>query len=420
MKVALAQTKPKLCLTEEAFVDVIDEIVGDIVREEKPDLIVFPESLGLWLCMMNSKSWWKKLVSKFLPSHRVKASWLRWALNTHWGDFKGGDPDVQEQTISTLQFSRGYKPKGVLAASNGRLTSLASVPEYSSELLPGSKTVNVGNWFLRKVEGVAQWFFKSVRLEWVAMKMRSQEQKDAYFKAFSKAAHKYGVTIQAGTIFEAREDGVYNVAHTFSCQGFFEVQEGGTHVSQIFSRGGFLLASQEKIHPIPFENFIGVEPGSGLTTFLVPGERGGELELTKVGVAICADVNFPDDVVSDLVRMGVKFICCPSGGLVPSHAWQWNFNREIGIANLARSLEENVIIGRVYNAGDLIPNALMFQGRSAITGPQHLGEPADEIHKGVLAIVPMKNMTKADTIRFEVPDYDTGRVVSDWRKPILT
>ena len=395
MKVALAQTKPQLCLSEEAFVDAIDDVVGEIVREDKPDLIVFPESLGLWICMMNSKSWWKKLISKFLPSHRVKASWLRWALNTHWDNFRVGDPDVQEQSISTLQFSRGYEPRGVLAASGGRLQSLASVPEYSAALLPGSKKVNVGNWILRRLEGVVQWIFKGVRLEWVAMKMRSQEQREAYIKAFSSASEKYDVTIQAGTIFEVRKDGVYNVAH-------------------VFSRLGNLIASQEKIHPIPFENFIGVEAGSGLTTFAVPW---GNNQRTVVGIAICADVNFQDDVVEDLVNMGAEFICCPSGGLVPSHAWQWKFDREIGIANLARSLEEGVIIGRVYNAGDLIPNALMFQGRSAITGPPRLGEPADKIHRGVLAIVPMEDLTKKHTIRFEVPDYETGR--SDWRKPVL-
>ena len=58
---------------------------------------------------------------------------------------------------------------------------------------------------------------------------------------------------------------------------------------------------------------------------------------------------------------------CPSGGMVPYHGWKWDFERDIKNAHWARSQEEDVVIVRPYNAGDLIPDALMFQGRSSVT-----------------------------------------------------
>jgi len=196
-----------------------------------------------------------------------------------------------------------------------------------------------------------------LRLRFVAVMMRSKEQLDTYTRAFSAAAVGHGVTIQAGSIFVMQDDGrVKNVAF-------------------VFGPDGEVIARQEKLHPIPFEDLIGITGGSLTETFEVSG--------VKCGIAICADVNFRDDHVAHLVERGCRFVCCPSGGILPGGWWKWEFDREVARAHLARSLETGVTIGRCYNAGDLIPGVLQFQGRSSFTGSR-AGSPDGT---GLIAIV---------------------------------
>lgn len=335
MRVVAYQAKPKLCLSKESFVDEIDRIVGELKREYSPDLIVFPEALGLWMCMLRSATLLSRIFSVFLPGHSTAAGIALSGVRGKWDD------DVSEGVSSVIQFVRPRRNE-IISSMRVPSSLLGGLKEY--DIL---KVRSTDEYEPSLIERVSTWLFKNLKLKMIGMKLRSEEQFSAYIEAFSSAAKKHSVVIQAGSIFSIRGNKMFNIAHTFD--------ENGVEVSQ-----------QEKIHPIAFEGMIGIEKGTNISTFTVKG--------VKCGVAICADVNFKDDHVKALADLGCKVICCPSGGIVPNHMWKFNFDRDVASCHLARSQETGTVIFRTYNAGDLIPGILMFQGRSSITAPEEMAE----------------------------------------------
>ena len=51
MKIVVLQIKPKLCMDKEEFYQAIEEGVQKALQFN-PEIIVFPEALGLWMSMM--------------------------------------------------------------------------------------------------------------------------------------------------------------------------------------------------------------------------------------------------------------------------------------------------------------------------------------------------------------------------------
>lgn len=360
MKVAVLQARPKLCWSKAEFVSEIDRIVEETCLSHRPDLIVFPECMGLWLIGMEATTKWRGLWARLLPGHRAQAERVRACIATPW------DQATYYETAVNLQFSRPPRRPVSAASSSGLLTS---IPEYSSISVSSASTGS--SRFRMAVERAAEWVFNHLPLRFIAKRLRSQDEFEAYREAFSSAARKHSVHVQAGSIFVLVGDGVKNQAFVYGPDG-----------SQV--------AMQEKIHPIPFETMIGVLPGSGTETFDVAGVR--------CGIAVCYDANFSMDHVDRLAKKGCRFICCPSGGIVPSHLWRWNYEIDIKDATWARSQESGVWIGRSYNAGDLIEHVLMFQGRSSITAP--IGETSDG--SGLVALVPEEDFLGSHTLACEV------------------
>ena len=359
MKVLVYQAKPRLCLTAEEFMVTIDDIVRRLKKEYDPDLIIFPECLGLWMCLMQPVSFLSRFFSRFLPKHSSAARVAIAGIDGGWSD------DVAERMAASIQFARPVG-LGVSAASDSSL--LGSVRGYemlrASIASEDSSRARAG-W----MERAAEWVFDHLRLRFIGMRMRSDEQFEAYHDAFAMAAARHWVAIQAGSIFVFKDGRLLNIAYSFG-------------------NNGLLAAEQQKIHPIPFEGMLGVEGGAGATSFMVKD--------VKCGVAICADVNFKDDHVKTLADLGCKVVCCPSGGIVPNHLWKFDFEKDVAACHLARSQETGTIIFRSYNAGDLIPGVLMFQGRSTITAPKEIDED------GLVAIVPSSAFRNEAVLVYDV------------------
>lgn len=360
MKVAVLQASPRLCWSKAEFVAEIDRIVGETCLSHHPDLIVFPECMGLWLVGMEATTKWRRMWARLLPGHRAQAERVRACIAGPW------DQAEYYETAVNLQFSRPPTRPVSAASSSGLLSSL---PEYSS--LSVSASADRSSRFRRVIERAAEWLFNHMPLRFIAKQLRSKDELEAYREAFSSAASKHSVHVQAGSIFVLVGGGVKNRAFVYGPDG-----------SQV--------AMQEKIHPIAFETMIGVLPGTGAETFDVDGVR--------CGIAICYDANFPKDHIQRLADLGCRFICCPSGGIVPSHLWRWSYEIDIKEATWARSQESGVWIGRSYNAGDLIEHVLMFQGRSSITAP--VGETSDG--SGLVALVPEEDFLGSHTLSCEV------------------
>jgi len=340
MKIAVYQARPRLCLSPDDFIKTIDDIVGTLVEEHHPDLISFPECIGLWMCMMRPSSWVSRMFSAFLPKRSSVARMSLSEMSTGWNE------DSSSRVAASVQLAR---PSSARTFSSGRMSLLESVDGFESLMVSGSgdNSLSSVGW----VERAANWLFDHLHLRSVGMGLRSGEQHLTYHEAFSGASKKHGVAIQAGSIFAFQNRRLLNIAYTFD-------------------RDGSVISRQCKIHPIPFEGMIGVDGGDGASSFVIDGIR--------CGVAICSDVNFRDDHVRDLAGLGCKIVLCPSGGIVPNHLWKFDFERDVESCHMARSMEEGVVILRPYNAGDLIPGALMFQGRSSITGPRGLIEIVSE------------------------------------------
>jgi predicted amidohydrolase len=350
MKIAIAQIKPKLCLNKEEFYFAIENIIESITQEHNPDLILLPESLGLWMSMMKPVSLLSKVANWFLPSHDM----LAYQIST--SNIEEYDLNDSYEIMAQLQFSRYTKRKNIYI-SNINQRTLLDWEEYSESIGFSTKS-NFRNWIIK----ISNWVFNHINLSFVGRFLKSKEQFKIYKETFSSVAKKHQVAIQAGSVFVQRNfNGIQNIAYTFN-------------------KFGEIISQQPKIHPISFENMIGILPGQGEDVFEIDG--------VKCGVAICVDVNFPHDHVHNLKKHGCKIIACPSGGLVPSHAWKWNFETEVKNAHWVRSQEEDVIIARPYNVGDLIPNILMFQGRSSATAPREMTENND----GVLYLVSQEDL----------------------------
>jgi len=212
---------------------------------------------------------------------------------------------------------------------------------YRIRGLSEPKRSKFANW----LADASDWLFSKIPLRFIAQYMRSSEMLDVYKEAFSKAALKYNVYIQAGSLFERVLNGTKNVAYTFG-------------------PNGAVICRQEKWHPIPFEGMLGILNGSGYQTFMVNG--------VLCGIAICNDLGFPNDLVAKLASEGCKFISGPSGGIVPSHMWKFDYKRDVEEYQQARANESGVVIGRSYNAGDLYGGLLKFQGLSTIVEPGRL------------------------------------------------
>jgi len=358
MKVAILQVEPKMCWSRAEFVAEIDRIVEDACLAHDPDLIVFPECMGLWLVGMEATTLWRKIWTRFLPGHGVQAESLAARMTRPW------DESTYYEAAVNLQFSRPPK-RGVLASSGSAL--LSGFPAYSSIAVAATAVPKLR----AAIERAAEWVFNRLPLHFIAKRLRSQDEFEAYEEAFSSAAEHHGVHIQAGSIFVLVDEGVKNRAF-------------------VYGPGGEMVVMQEKIHPIPFETMIGVLPGTGAETFDVGGVR--------CGIAICYDANFPKDHIQRLADMGCRFVCCPSGGIVPSHQWKWSFDMDIKQATWARSQESGVWIGRSYNAGDLIEHVLMFQGRSSITAP--VGQTEDG--SGLVGLVPEEDFMGSHTLVCEM------------------
>jgi predicted amidohydrolase len=103
-------------------------------------------------------------------------------------------------------------------------------------------------------------------------------------KEMQAAAKKHKIWLVSGSIFEKREDKIYNTASVFNPQG--EVVE-----------------RYSKMFPFyPYEE--GVTPGSGFCVFDVPG-------VCRFGISICYDMWFPE-TVRTLTVMGAEVILHPT------------------------------------------------------------------------------------------------------------
>lgn len=343
MKFIVAQVAPQICLTKEDFIAVIDKKIKEITEQQEIDMVLFPEALGLWLCLMEPKS---KLSKIFLHTHQqntVKISNLNY------------DIDNSDEIIANIQFAKPEKPNIEPSELSGK---------GLLDCLPIYKDIVKTKSFQNKLGKFADWLFSKISLRFISQYLRSNEILTAYKEAFSLAAKKYNVYIQAGSIFERVIGGTKNVAYTFAPDGS-------------------IVCRQEKWHPIPFEGMLGIKAGNEYQTFEVAG--------VKCGIAICADLNYPNDIVDKLAKDGCKFIAGPSGGIVPSHGWNFDYKRDIEDCQQARANESGVIIGRPYNAGDLIGGILKFQGRSSIVKPGEL-----------VAIVPESKIKESYILRSEI------------------
>jgi len=348
MKYVVAQVHPVLCLNKQAFIDAIDTKVSSIIEETGPvDLIIFPEALGLWMCLMTPSTKLSQIFSRFLHKHQENVIKLTSIAN------QTDNQDYTDSAVVNLQFAR---PKDmsqyVSAASNANvLTSLSLLPEYqisaAEEPLKRSKWAN-------KIAKIAEWVFMKVPLRFLAQYFRSEEMFQTYCDAFGTASKKYNLYIQGGSIIKREVGGVKNIAYTFDPEGN-------------------ICCTQEKRHPIPFESMIGIKEGQGLQTW--------EIGDIKCGIAICADLNFEHDLVEELTLENCRFIASPSGGLVPSHIWKFDYEQDVKNAQEARAKECGVEIGRSYNAGDLLEGMLKFQGLSTIVNKSGLVSivPEDKI-----------------------------------------
>jgi len=307
MKFIVAQVKPKLCYTKQDFINVIDQKIGKIIEEyPNVDLILFPEALGLWLCVMEPLSKISKFFYNFLSSESLFIS------------------------------SKSFNPE-IIAAELQFLN--LSLEKSSSK-----------SWLIR----LSNWFFRQFNLSFISHYLRSLDISKAYREAFSQASKKHNVYIQAGSIYEKTITGTKNVAYTFS-------------------PSGDIVCRQEKWHPLDFEGMMGIKRGYTYQTFEVSG--------IKCGIAICADLNYPNSIVQKLSEAGCKFIAGPSGGIVPSYSWEFDYIRDVLDSQQARANESNVIIGRSYNVGGLLNDLIKFKGRSSIVAPHRLVSivPEDKI-----------------------------------------
>jgi predicted amidohydrolase len=360
MRVAVLQIRPRLCWSRTEFESEIDSIVGSVVAEHDPDLVVFPECMGLWLMGMEATTLWRRIWSWFLPGHSIEAQRVQACITKEWDE-----AEYYEMAVN-LQFSRPPK-RTVAASSSGGL--LSQISEYSMLSVSASGTGR--SRFAETFRRGAEWLMNRLPFRFLAKRLRSKDELEAYQDGFSAAARKHEVYVQAGSLFVMEERGVKNQAY-------------------VYGPNGELVTVQEKIHPIPFEIMLGILPGSGLSTFEIAG--------VTCGVAICYDVNFPNDHVQRLADAGCRFLCCPSGGIVPTHLWKWDFEKDIKEATWIRSQESDVWIGRSYNAGDLIEHVLMFQGIASITAPT---DDTDD-GSGIVGIVPEDHLVKEHTLVCDV------------------
>ena len=354
MEFIVSQVKPQLCLTKQHFIDIIDYKIKKIIKDKgKPDLIIFPESLGLWMCLMRPISRLSKLFSRFLHSHEQNA--------VKMFSFLGDIEDHNEEITVNLQFA---KPVEILGASvfdeEGLLDCIPAYHRLFKLKASLPRRSRFANWLARFADKV----FSKIPLRFMAQLFRSQEMLIAYKEAFSSAAKKYDVHIQAGSLYERVIGGTKNVGY-------------------VFAPNGSIICRQEKWHPIPFEGMLGIKAGKGLETFEIQG--------IKCGIAICADLYFSNSIVEQLALNGCQFIAGPSGGIVPYRAWKFDYQKEVEEAQQARARESDVIIGRTYNAGDLLGGLLKFQGLSNIVSPE-----------GLVKIVPEDKLAKEYNLKYEI------------------
>lgn len=348
MKFVISQVSPELCLTKEDFISVIDKKIYNIVKKHKGvDLIVFPEALGLWMCMMQPTTYFNKFFSRFLHTHYSTFVKISSIIQNDKYNF--------DEIVANIQFSRPKQYSKINRIDKKGL--LDSIPDYYLRM---KKRGLFSNLLIK----ISEWLFNNLQLSFIAQYMRSNEMFLAYKEAFSLAAKKYNIYIQAGSLFKRVINGTKNIAY-------------------VFSPDGFIICRQEKWHPIPFEGMLGIKDGVGYETFYVDN--------IKCGIAICNDLGFPNDLVAMLANNNCKFIASPSGGIVPSHLWKFDYKKDVEDCQQARANESNVVIGRSYNAGDLLFGILKFQGLSTIVEPGRL-----------VAIVPEEKIKNEYNLEYEI------------------
>jgi predicted amidohydrolase len=102
--------------------------------------------------------------------------------------------------------------------------------------------------------------------------------------AFCEMAARHGVWLIPGSIFERRDDGIYNTAPIINPQGA-------------------IVARYRKMFPFrPYE--VDIAPGREFTVFDVP-------EIGRFGVSICYDMWFPE-TTRQLASMGAEVILHPT------------------------------------------------------------------------------------------------------------
>lgn len=348
MDFIVAQVSPVLCSTREKFISVIDEKISNIIKKEGDiDLIIFPEALGLWMSLMKPTTIFTSFFSKFLHTHKQNS--VKILSKTEY------NPD---EIVANLQFAKPIDIKD-------NVSVLGVLDEGLFDCLDDYKIKNNSrskfeNWLAK----FSNFVFSKLPLKFIAQYMRSNEMLSVYKEAFSKAAKKYNVYIQAGSLFERVIGGTKNIAYTFD-------------------RDGQIVCRQEKWHPIPFEGMLGILNGSGYEIFSVDG--------IKCGIAICNDLGFANDLVAKLASEGCKLIAGPSGGIVPSHQWGFDYQKDVIEYQQARADECGVVVGRSYNAGDLLSGLLKFQGRSTIVEPGRL-----------VAIVPENKIKEEYNLKYSI------------------
>lgn len=349
MNFVVAQVSPRLCSTRQKFIDVIDEKISNIIKKEGDvDLIIFPEALGLWMSLMKPTTIFTSFFSRFLHTHKQNSVRI-----LSMSEYNPDEIVVGLQFAKPIELQDGVFSLGVM--DEGLFDCLDDYKIKKSD----NQRSKFENWLAK----FSDFVFSKLPLQFIAQYMRSNEMLSVYKEAFSKAAKKYNVYIQAGSLFERVIGGTKNIAYTFDPDGS-------------------IVCRQEKWHPIPFEGMLGILKGSGYETFSVKG--------IKCGIAICNDLGFSNDLVSKLASEGCKLIAGPSGGIVPSHKWGFDYQKDVVEYQQARADESGVVVGRSYNAGDLC-GILKFQGRSTIVEPGRL-----------VAIVPEDKIKEEYNLKYSI------------------
>jgi predicted amidohydrolase len=267
-RVAAVQAQAQEFRTDQDFCNRVLELAKK-ATDQGAELLVFPEDLGLWL------------------------------------ELAQGSPRLSQLLTSTKGYSSGPAP-GASAPSAAEMLSWRGV-----------------------LEGFHNWIAKHVQMPELGQWLAQSKISSVYREAFAQAAGHYKVPIVAGSIYEKRDDGIYNVCY-------------------VFDKDGGIAGSVEKSHLVSVEESIGVKAG-----------HAPHIVRTRdyaIGACICYDLSFPD-VPKQLAAEGAQIVCAGSTGYRP---WpNYPYVPDHDAPQIARAKETGLVIVRAYQCGWIVPGVYM-------------------------------------------------------------